>query len=196
MRICPHNELNCYDPLCLEGDCVRKHKHYTVPQRDHLWEIIGTQAETIGRLTRMIDEEHHHRKHHNKPILVLTLIINKQTFIMADIKLTLGATQKDGVFALLDTVTGAILTGVTFSKTSVGANSNPAAATFAIDINDPTGNSVLPTPLAAGSGTIGFAATASYTDSTGAAQTDVPFTIVKNFSVVLGADGVTLDILF
>ncbi len=24
MRICPHNELNCYDPLCLEGKCIRE----------------------------------------------------------------------------------------------------------------------------------------------------------------------------
>lgn len=223
-RICPVTQFYCYKPSCQEGNCSfedypftkrvhhSEHKHpetahpinITIvipekdgpPKRDHLWEIIKKQVDTIERLTKIIDKGHHHKKHRNKPIFALTTLINNQTFIMADIQLTLGATPKDGVFALIDSVTGAILTGVSFSKQAIGANSNPSAATFAIDPADTTNNSVLPTPLAAGSGTIGFAATATYTDSTGAVQTDVPFTIVKNFTVVLGADGVTLDVIF
>ncbi len=206
---CPVTTLNCRNPLCTgrEGHC-ELHKN-PWEQKKFIKELIlemkhdePCQDRPVIHIHNTIEniflteEEHHHRKHPRKPLLVLLTLINKTKYIMSDITLTLGATPKDGTFALLDTVTGGILTGVSFSKQAVGANSNPAAATFAIDPADTTGNSVLPTPLAAGSGTIGFAATATYTDSTGATQTDVPFTIVKNFTVVLGADGVTLDILF
>lgn len=223
-RICPISQKACRDYLCEhqcymdEQECRKEEHHQKQDPSDKSWDELMEHINRIPSDCRnksefshtpvtihihntieniiLTPEEHHHRKHQRKPLLVLLTLINKTQYIMSDITLTLGATPKDGTFALLDTVTGGILTGVSFSKQAVGANSNPASATFAIDPADTTGNSVLPTPLAAGSGTIGFAATATYTDSTGATQTDVPFTIVKNFTVVLGADGVTLDIIF
>jgi hypothetical protein len=191
---CPITHQHCHDPLCEGEICLRDfQKERDRYEYDRLITIVSKQAASIERLTRGGER---HPQPTNKPLLVLLTLINKTQYIMADIKLTLGATPKDGTFALIDTVTGGVITSAVFSAQTVGANSNPAAATFVIDPADTTGNSVLPTPLAAGSGTIGFGATASYTDSTGAAQTNVAFTIVKNFTVVLGADGVTLDIIF
>lgn len=206
-RECKVTLAGCIYSRCSESHCELDRSPFNekkTPEREReelerfyersmgeVWErhIISKQLRIIDRLTQGHEPA-------NKPLLVLTTLINNQTFIFMDIQLTLGATPKDGVFALLDTVTGGILTGVTFTGQTVGANSNPAAATFAIDPADTTGNSVLPVPLAAGSGTCVFGATASYTDSKGNAQTSVPFTVVKNFTVILGADGVTLDVIF
>lgn len=214
-RECPTTGAGCTNPRCSDNNCELDRNPFgsSTQKALHRLESEARQMEmerlferpmffgvdkdrTIAHLAAAVDRLTQGHEPANKPLLVLTTLINNQTFIFMDIQLTLGATPKDGVFALLDTVTGGILTGVTFTGQTVGANSNPAAATFAIDPADTTGNSVLPTPLAAGSGTCVFGATASYTDSKGNTQTNVPFTVVKNFTVILGADGVTLDIIF
>ena len=204
---CPGTGQHCHDPLCRKDFCLRK-SHKDKKDSEKTWEklmqefdrqpyhfgvdkdkIIANLAASIDRLTRNTEPP-------RKPIFVLSTIINNQKFIyMADIKLTLGVTSKGpGIFTLIDNVTGAVLTGVTFSNQQIGANSNPAAATFAF--STPDNNSVDGTPLAAGSGTIAFATQATYADSLGVTQTNVPFTLVKNFTVALGADNVSFDVTF
>lgn len=110
---------------------------------------------------------------------------------MGDISLVLG-TPKTGAYALVDNKTGASV-AATFSNQTVGANSNPAAATFALDAsNNPVG-----TPVASGAGTIIFGADASYTDpGDGSAQTQTGLSVSKNFAVITGPDGVSLDVVF
>lgn len=127
------------------------------------------------------------------PIFALTTFINNQQLIMADLALALGV-SKTGIFTLLDNKTLAAIPGVTFSNQAVGANTNPNAATFALDPANP--NNVIGTPVALGSGSVVLSASAAYTDQgDGSAQTGA-FSITKNFTVVATADGATLDVVF
>ena len=155
-------------------------------QERELLKIISIET---GIIEMLLKDEH---KHHNKPIFTLSTIINKQQFIMADISLTLGGTAPTGVFTLLDNKTATPLTGVTFSNQQVGANSNPEFATFALDGS----NNVVPTAVSAGSGTVTFTTHADYTDPGDNSAQSADFTVTKNFTVVAGADGVSLDVVF
>jgi hypothetical protein len=211
-RECPVTTLNCHNSACasqcqlqnpfnsptqiamqrLQREAQQMEMERVLQERRMQREeisAINKLATVIDRLTKERETECY-----RKPIFVLSTIIDNQTFIiMADIKLTLGATNKNGLFTLIDSVTGAVI-AATFSNQAVGANSNPTSATFALDPANL--NSAIPTPLAAGTGTIGFSTNATYVDSTGATQTNVQFTLTKNFSVVLGADGVSFDVVF
>jgi hypothetical protein len=133
----------------------------------------------------------------NKPIFTLSTNIQNQLFIMADLSLVLG-TPKTGLFTLTDNKTGAVLTPK-FSNQALGTNSNPEFATFALAPTDPTDptslNSLVATPVAAGSGSVVITTDASYTDSSGVAGTG-SFTQTKKFSVTLAADGVSFDVVF
>lgn len=141
------------------------------------------------RLTKIIDKLINPQD--NKPILTLSTIINNKTFIMADISLVLGVPET-GIFTLIDNKTGAILTGVTFSNQTVGTNTNPSAASFALDAN----NNVAASPIVAGTGQITITATGAYTDlGDGSSQTG-NFSVTKNFTVTVSADGVTFDVQF
>jgi hypothetical protein len=126
-----------------------------------------------------------------KPTFAITTSLNNQTIIMANINLSLG-TPKTGIFTLLDASLNPI-PGVTFSNQSVGANSNPGFATFALDGGNP--NNVIGTPIANGSGTIVFTADASYNDPQTGQSVSASFSITKNYTVG-GPGGVTLDVVF
>lgn len=127
----------------------------------------------------------------SKPFLTLSIIIQNQTYIMADVSLVLG-TPKSGLYTLIDNKTGLPITGVSFSNQAIGANSNPEFATFALDAS----NNVVGTPVAAGSGTVVLTTDASYTDPGDGSAQSGSFTVTKNFTVIAGADGVTLDVVF
>lgn len=206
-RECPITHLTCHNLECsdkkwkcaFEDYPFEKKKNIEREREDlerfyersmgEVWErhIISKQLRIIDQLT----QGHEPAK---KPIFTLSIIIDKQTFIMPDIQLTLGATPKGpGIFTLIDNVTGGVI-ATTFSNQQIGANSNPIVATFAF--TDATLNTVTGTPLAAGTGTITFATEATYTDSLGSPQTNVQFTQTKNFTVSLGADGVSFDVVF
>lgn len=153
-----------------------RHRHKTE------LEIIKEQAEIIEQLV----------KYQHRPIFTLSIKIQNQFYIMSDISLVLG-TPKDGLFTLIDNVTGKPITGVTYSNQALGTNTNPGAATFSLDAS---GTSVTGTPVAAGSGTLGISTSAAWTDpATNTPQTGT-FTITKNFTVGLAIDGVTFDIVF
>lgn len=218
MRICPVTELNCYNEKCILDWCemvpprVHHHSHHKHPEtgqpinitiilpeekgppkRDHLWEIIKIQAETIGRLTRIIDKKCH-KKHRNKPIFALTTFINKQQFIiMADVQLVVGS-PKTGIFTLIDNKTLLPITTASFSNQAVGANSNPEFATFALDPSNP--NNLIATPVAAGSGTVVITTDASYTDPGDNSSQSGSFSITKKFTVLASQDGVSFDVVF
>ena len=152
-------------------------------------QIINSQMRVIDRQARTIE---HISKKKSKPILVLTTIINNQTFIMADITLTIG-TIGTGNMALIDNVTGNPV-AATFSNQAVGANSNPEVATF--ELNPANPNQVKGTAHAAGSGTIVISANGSYTDAgDGSVHTDEAFTVTKNFSVAVSPNGATFDLI-
>lgn len=194
-RECKVTLAGCINPNCNDRHCELDRWPYNCIKKEgderieELWErsIISKQLRIIDRLT----QGHEPAK---KPIFTLSIIIDKQTFIMPDIQLTLGATPKGpGIFTLTDNVTGGVI-ATTFSNQQIGANSNSAVATFAF--TDATLNTVTGTPLAAGTGTITFATEATYTDSLGSPQTNVQFTQTKNFTVSLGADGVSFDVVF
>ena len=111
---------------------------------------------------------------------------------MSDISLSIG-NPKSGVFTLIDNKTQLPVVSPTFTNQLVGANSNPAAATFALDAS----NNAVGTGLSAGSGTIVFQTDAAWTDpGDGSAQTGTALTVTKNFTVLPSADGATFDVVF
>jgi hypothetical protein len=111
---------------------------------------------------------------------------------MADISLAI-ASPKTGIFTLIDNKTQQPITGATFTNQLVGANSNPAAATFALDAS----NNAVGTGLTAGSGTVVFQTDAAWTDpGDNSAQTGTGLTVTKNFTVLPSADGATFDVVF
>lgn len=111
---------------------------------------------------------------------------------MGDISLTLG-TPKTGSFVLNDNKTGQPITGASISNKGVGANSNPEVATFALADD----GSVVGTPVASGAGSVIFTADVAYTDpGDNSSQTAAGLSVAKNFAVITGPDGVSLDVVF
>lgn len=129
----------------------------------------------------------------SRPILGLTTLINNQNVILMDIVLTLTGPPKNGIFTLLDNKTLNVIQA-SFQNQTVGANSNPSAATFSLDPNDP--NKVLATVLAVGSGSVIFSTDASYTDPGDDSQQSGNFSVTKNFTVLASPDGASLDVVF
>lgn len=154
------------------------------------FKIISKFLSNENRLISIIDKLTH-KPEPSKPLLNLGVFINDKFYLMADIQLTLGGTPPTGVFTLTDNKTGAVITA-TFTNQAVGTNSNPAAATFALDAN----NNVVPTALTAGTGTVLFSTHAAYTDPGDQQPKEGDFTVSKNFTVKTGADGATLDVVF
>jgi hypothetical protein len=111
---------------------------------------------------------------------------------MQDISLAVGS-PKTGVFTLVDNKTQLPIVAPVFSNQAVGANSNAAAATFALDAN----NNAVATPLAAGTGTIQFSTDATWVDpGDQSQQAQKGMTVIKNFTVIPSADGATFDVVF
>ena len=173
--------------ILVESQFYRKHDHETEELK-----IIGHLAQANRDLTKIIDRLLGEEKR-QKPIFALTTFLNNQLFIMADIVLTLG-TSKNGIFTLLDNKTLQPIAGVSFSNQAVGVNTNPGAATFAIDPANP--NTPVGTPIAAGSGSVVFSTDANYVDPGDGSTNSASFSVTKNFTVVASADGVTLDVVF
>jgi len=128
-----------------------------------------------------------------KPILTLSITIQNQLFIMADITLNLGI-AKNGIFTLTDAKTGSVITDASFSNQAVGSSSNPEFATFALDPSNP--NRVIGTPVAAGSGTVVITTDASWTDLGDGAAKSASFSVTKAFTVIGSADGANFDVVF
>lgn len=153
------------------------------------------------RLTKIIEvmSERQHPPHHNKPIFNVYFEIKNQSNIMANVALVIGS-PKTGLFTLIDNKTLLPITGVSYSNQALGANSNPEFATFALaqtDPNDPTSlNSVIGTPIAAGTGTLVITTTANYTDPGDGSAQSGSFSVTKTFVVQASADGATFDVVF
>lgn len=110
---------------------------------------------------------------------------------MADISLQLG-TPKTGAFQLIDNKTGAANTTAVFSNQATDSNSNPEFATFSIDgSGNPVG-----TPVASGAGTAIFRAHVEATDLGDNSPISADLSVSKNFAVITGPDGVSLDVVF
>jgi hypothetical protein len=136
---------------------------------------------------------------HNKPIFTLSINTNSQILIMANVALVIGS-PKTGLFTLIDNKTLLPITGVKYSNQALGANSNPEFATFALALTDPADpaslNSVIGTPVAAGSGTLVITTDASYTDPGDGSAQSGSFSVTKAFNVVASADGASFDVVF
>lgn len=143
----------------------------------------------VNETVIIIDEQHYHK---SLPIFALTTSINNQIYIMANVSLVLG-TPKSGVFTLLDNKTLAVL-AATFSNQSVGANSNPELASFAIDPSN--ANQVIGTGIAAGSGTVVITTHAEWTDPGDNSNQTNDFSVTKNYTVIASADGASFDVVF
>jgi hypothetical protein len=132
-------------------------------------------------------------KKDQKPVFGLSTIVNNQIYIMADISLVLGV-NKTGLFTLTDNTSGVVITTAVFSNQAVGANSNPAAATFALD---PTNLShAIGTPVAIGTGTIVFTTDAQWTSLQDGTSQSGSFTVTKNYAVIASVSGVGFDVVF
>ncbi len=168
----------------------KKHPEHRTPETGQPLHIQFTVENII------VIDEHHHKKHHHsdKPFFVLTILINKQNFIfMANVQLVVGS-PKTGVFTLIDNKTLLPITSASFSNQAVGANSNPEFATFALDPSNP--NSLIGTPIAAGSGTVVITTDASWTDPGDSSSQTSSFSVTKNFTVTPSADGASFDVVF
>jgi hypothetical protein len=161
-------------------------------EREEL-QIIEKLIRNESKLIDIIDQLVAPPPPNNKPVFTLSTIINKITYIMADISLELG-TPKTGLFTLTDNKSGVVLTTAVFSNQALGANSNPEFATFALDPANPS--HVIGTAIAAGSGTLVITTDASYTDLGDGSTKSGSFTVTKNYSVVASADGVSFDVVF
>lgn len=147
-------------------------------------EIVIIENEII------IVEGHHFHKHRYH--LVLTTIINNQTKLQIMPSLTLVSNQQIvGTLSLIDSVNN---NPVTSTFANVTASSDTVAA-FTASV-DGSGNVVV-VGIAAGTGVLSVGADASYTDSTGTAQTkNVTTKIDLTISAVIQADAVTLVVTF
>lgn len=164
-----------FDPFCHE--CEKENKR--------LLGIIEVLSQTLLNLTK--------KKPDNATFDVI-FNNNKNLKIMSDVSLVLG-TPKTGVFQMTDNKTGLAITTAVFANQAAGANSNPGAATFAIDPANP--NSPVATPVAAGTGTIVFTTDATWTDpGDGSSQSRTGLSVTKNFSVIASADGASFDVVF
>jgi hypothetical protein len=109
---------------------------------------------------------------------------------MADVTLAI-ANPKPGIQTMIDNKTQLPITGVTFTNSAVGANSNSDAADFTFD-----GTNFVGTGKAAGSGTVVLTAHAAWTDPGDGSAQDQDVTVTKNFTVLPSADGATFDVVF
>lgn len=155
--------------------------------------IINQLLHQQTLLLKILDRLTPAPKEHSKPIFTLSIIINKQVYIMANVALVVGS-PKTGLFTLIDNKTLLPITGVSFSNQAVGANSNPEFATFALDPANP--NNVVGTPIAAGSGTVVITTDASYTDPGDGSAQSGSFSVTKAFTVTPSADGASFDVVF
>lgn len=149
----------------------------------------GKTLDIVGDLVHILL----HRCHCNKPIFTLSLQIQNQTLIMANVALVIGS-PKTGAFTLIDNKTLLPIPNVTYSKQAVGTNSNPEFATFALDPSNP--NAVIGTPVAAGTGTVVITTDASYNDPGDNSPQSGSFSVTKTFVVTASADGATFDVVF
>src|ERR1700743_3802924 len=108
----------------------------------------GQELKIIDKLVGIVDKLIQSR---NRPIFTLSINIQNQIYIMANVSLVIGS-PKSGAFTLIDNKTLLPINGVTYSNQAVGSNSNPEFATFALDPSNP--NNVIGTPISAGSGTV------------------------------------------
>lgn len=159
-----------------------------VEENKRLWE-------ENRRLTTIIKilAERQHPPHHSKPIFNVYFEIKNQSNIMANVVLVIGS-PKSGIFTLIDNKTLLPIVNPVFSNPAVGANSNPEFATFALDPANP--NSLIGTPVAAGTGTVVITTDASYTDAGDGSAQSGSFSVTKTFVVQASADGVTFDVVF
>ncbi len=160
--------------------------------------LVERQEVNIGKLVGVVDKLTQHPVQ-NRPIFTLSININNQIYLMANVALVIGS-PKTGLFTLIDNKTLLPITPVTYSNQSLGTNSNPEFATFALaqtDPNDPTSlNSVVGTPVAPGTGTLVINTAANYTDpGDGSAQSGT-FSVTKTFVVQASADGASFDVVF
>lgn len=159
---------------------------------EHLLSNESKLIDIIDRLTTPV-------KPNNKPFFTLYTITNKQINLMANVALVIGS-PKTGLFTLIDNKTLLPISPVTYSNQALGANSNPEFASFALtqtDPNDPASlNSVVGTPIAAGSGTLVIITDASYNDPGDGSAQSGSFSLTKAFTVVASADGASFDVVF
>lgn len=156
-------------------------------------QLVDNESELIGIIKTLTQPPE------NKPIFTISVVIQNQFYIMANVALVIGS-PKTGLFTLIDNKTLLPISGVKYSNQALGANSNPEFATFALaltDPNDPTSlNSVVGTPVAAGTGTIVITTTASYNDAGDGSAQSGTFSVTKTFVVSASADGATFDVVF
>lgn len=156
--------------------------------------LITNESKLIGIIDKLTTPPPN-----NKPLFTLSITIQNQIYLMANVALVIGS-PKTGAFTLTDNKTLLPISGVKYSNQALGANSNPEFATFALaltDPNDPTSlNSVVGTPIAAGSGTLVINTDASYTDPGDGSAQSGSFTVTKAFTVIASADGATFDVVF
>ena len=156
--------------------------------------MLKNQGKTLDIVEDLVHLlKHCCRSHKEKPIFTLSLQIQNQTLIMANVALVIGS-PKTGAFTLIDNKTLLPIPNVTYSKQAVGTNSNPEFATFALDPNNP--NAVIGTPIAAGTGTVVITTDASYNDPGDNSPQSGSFSVTKTFVVTPSADGATFDVVF
>lgn len=158
--------------------------------------MLRTEDRLIGVIEKLLPKPNHEK---NKPIFTLSININSQIYLMANVALVIGS-PKTGAFTLIDNKTLLPISPVTYSNQALGTNSNPEFATFALaltDPNDPTSlNSVVGTPVAPGSGTLVITTTANYSDPGDSSAQSGSFSVTKAFTVVASADGASFDVVF
>lgn len=166
----------------------KKEFNELLEENKRLWE----ENRRLTEIIKILSEREHH-PHRNKPFFNVYFEIKNQTNIMANVALVIGS-PKSGVFTLIDNKTLLPIVNPVFSNQAVGANSNPEFATFALDPANP--NSVIGTPVAAGTGTVVITTDASYTDAGDGSTQSGSFSVTKTFVVQPSADGATFDVVF
>lgn len=157
--------------------------------RKELERLLEEELIENQRLTKIIDKLINPQKH-NVHLVLITNINQTKSILMA---LTLATNQSStGTLGLIDSVTQQPVTATFDTQTYV---SSDATVFTAAQGGDP--NTVVITPVAAGSATLNISANATYTDSTGAAQVS-PETASISVTVtsVVTADAVTLVVNF
>lgn len=155
------------------------------------FKIIYRLLENESRLLKIVEELLPHESHKHKVRLVLNQKLNNNS-IFQIMALTLVSNQQvAGTLGLVDQVTNLPVSG-TFAGTSA-ASDTAAAFTASVDAS----GSVVVAGVAAGTGNLSVSTTATYTDSTGAAQTaPLAVTIPVTITAVVTADAVSLVVNF
>jgi cell fate (sporulation/competence/biofilm development) regulator YmcA (YheA/YmcA/DUF963 family) len=141
------------------------------------------------RLTKIIDKLINPQKH--SVHLVLTQNINQTKSILMALTLATNQTST-GTLGLIDSVTQQPVTATFDTQTYVSSDVTIFTAAAGTDPN-----TVVITPVAAGSATLNVSANASYTDSAGNAQVSPETASVSvTVTAVVTADAVTLVVNF